>query len=219
MPLYVGVDLGQAADYTAVAVIEDGKKKYPAGGIEPYLHLRHLERYELRTLYPDIAEGVAALMRDERLSPQEYDPSRLRYFRKAPELIVDQTGVGPAVTDLLKKRGLRFRPVTITGGDNVNYSGGSWHVPKRDLVGALEVPFHTGELQVAEDMKLWPELKRELLNFRRKISLKTAYDSYEHWREGDHDDLVLACALACWWTRRRGGRRTLRAWYNKPPGW
>ena len=64
MPYYVGVDLGQTADYTAVAVIEDGKKEYPAGGVEPYLHLRHLERYELRTLYPDIAEGVAALMRD-----------------------------------------------------------------------------------------------------------------------------------------------------------
>jgi hypothetical protein len=131
---------------------------------------------------------------------------------------VDQTGVGPAVTDLLKKRGMRFRAVTITGGDHVHYSGGSWHVPKRDLVGALEVPFHTGELQVAEDMELWPELKKELLNFKRKINLKTAHDSYEHWREGDHDDLVLACALACWWARRRGGRRKLRV-YGKPPGW
>jgi hypothetical protein len=142
----------------------------------------------------------------------------LRYFRTAPELIVDQTGVGPAVTDLLKKKGLRFRAVTITGGTETNYGGGSWHVPKRDLVGALEVPFHTGELQVAEDMKLWPELKKELLNFKRKINLKTGHDSYEHWRESDHDDLVLACALACWWVRRRGGTRRVR-FHNKPPGW
>jgi hypothetical protein len=27
--------------------------------------------------------------------------------------------------------------------------------------------------------------------------------SYEHWHESDHDDLVLATALACWWLRRR----------------
>ena len=214
MPFYVGLDLGQSADYTALAVIEDGKKQNPAGGIEKYLHLRHLERYELRTLYPDIAEGVAALMRDERLSPNEYDPSSARVFRKAPELIVDQTGVGPAVTDILRKKGLKFKAITITGGDEVHAVGsGRYRVPKRDLISALEVPFHTGELRVAEDMKLWPELKKELLNFRRKINLKTAHDSYEHWRESDHDDLVLAAALACWWARRlRRGSTHLRVY-------
>jgi hypothetical protein len=217
MRFYVGVDLGQTADYTAVAVIESGQKENPAGGAEPYLHLRHLERYELRTLYPDIADGIAALVQDPLLSPLEYNPSTLHHYRRAPELIVDQTGVGPAVTDLLKKKGLRFRAVTITGGNETNYGGGSWHVPKRDIVGALEVPFHTGELKIAEDLPLAPVLKKELLDFKRKINLKTGHDSYEHWREGDHDDLVLAAALACWWARRRGGTRRVR-FYSKPLG-
>ena len=31
-----------------------------------------------------------------------------------------------------------------------------------------------------------------------KIDPKTAHDSYEHWREGDHDDLVLAVSMAAW---------------------
>jgi hypothetical protein len=31
-----------------------------------------------------------------------------------------------------------------------------------------------------------------------KINISTAHDSYEAWREGDHDDLVLSVALACW---------------------
>jgi hypothetical protein len=53
-------------------------------------------------------------------------------------------------------------------------------------------------------------LRQELLNFRRKINLKTAHDSYEHWREGDHDDLVLAAGLACWWITYRRGRTKLR---------
>ena len=151
-------------------------------------------------------------MRDERLSPNEYDPSRLRVFRRAPQLIVDDTGVGRAVADLLKTKGLRFTAVTITGGDEVHaVGGGRYRVPKRDLVGALEVPFHTGKLKIAEGMELWPALKKELLNFRRKINLKTAHDSYEHWRESDHDDLVLAAALACWWIAWRSQRgRALR---------
>jgi hypothetical protein len=209
MPFCVGLDLGQSADYTALAVVEDGVKENGDGGTERYLHLRHLERYPLRTLYPDIAEGVASLMRDERLYPNEYDPSRMRHAREAPDLIVDQTGVGPAVTDILKKKGLNFKAITITGGDSVHgLGGGRYRVPKRDLVSALEVAFHTGELKVAEDMKLWPTLREELLNFRRKIDLRTAHDSYEHWREGDHDDLVLATALACWWARRRPRGRT-----------
>jgi hypothetical protein len=211
MTFCVGLDLGQSADYTALAVIQDGTREIPGGGTERFLHSRHLERYPLRTLYPDIAEGVVALMRDERLSPQEYDPSRLRYFNRAPELVVDNTGVGPAVTDLLKKKGLSFKAITITGGDKAHAVGGGKHrVPKRDLVSALEVPFHTGELKVAEGLELWNVLREELLNFRRKIDLRTAHDSYEHWRESDHDDLVLATALACWWLRRQ--RSVLRVY-------
>src|SRR3712207_6698248 len=182
MSFCVGLDLGQSADFTALAVVEDILTlDASVGRKQRSLHLRHLERYPLRTLYPDIAEGVAALMRRPELSRDEFYGAKVR--RKPPELVVDQTGVGPAVTDLLKKRGLRFRAITITGGNETNYTGGTWRVPKRDLVGALEVPFHTGALKVAEGLTLWPALREELLNFRRKINLQTAHDSYEHWRE------------------------------------
>jgi hypothetical protein len=219
MSFHVGVDLGQAADYTAVAVVQTVTEETPAGGTERHLHLRHLERYELGTPYPEIADKVASLVRSPSLVLTEFDPELLRYFSRPPELIVDDTGVGRAVTDLLKTKGLKFKAVTITGGDEVHgVGGGRYRVPKRDLVGALEVPFHTGRLKIAEGMELWPTLKKELLNFRRKINLKTAHDSYEHWREGDHDDLVLVAALACWWiTYKRKGTRQVRVW-PKPVG-
>jgi hypothetical protein len=215
MPFHVGLDLGQSADYTALAVVQTVAKEYPNGGTQKSLHLRHLERYQLRTPYPEIADKVATLMRSPELSPTEYAPETLRYFSRAPDLAVDHTGVGVAVTDLLKARGLRFAAVTITGGDRAHRAKGTWRVPKQDLVAALEVPFHMGELKVAEGLELWEVLRGELLNFRRKIDLRTAHDSYEHWREADHDDLVLATALACWsaWQRRD----VLRV-YSKPPG-
>jgi hypothetical protein len=211
MPFYVGLDLGQAADYTALAVVQSVHIRTPGGQTAKALHLRHLERYPLRTPYPEIVENVSALFRNERLSPTEYDPLRGRYSSQPPALVVDNTGVGVAVTDLLKGKGLRFTPVTITGGDAAHKASGNWRVPKRDLVAALEVPFHTGELKVAEGLILWPALRKELLTFRRKINLKTAHDSYKHWRETDHDDLVLATALACWRaTRRRDVLRVVR---------
>jgi hypothetical protein len=197
MSFYVGLDLGQSADYTALAVVQAGEDKE--------LRLRHLERYPLRTPYPEIADKVARLVREPALTvTTERRFGQVR--RRRPELVVDNTGVGVAVTDLLRERGLTFRPVTITGGDVARASetqdkGRHYRVPKRDLFAALEVPFHNGTLKVAEGLPLWPTLREELLNFRRKIDLKTAHDSYEHWREGYHDDLVLAAAMAMWSAR------------------
>jgi soluble P-type ATPase len=42
-----------------------------------------------------------------------------------------------------------------------------------------------------------PERVRELQNFRVKINIATGHDSYEAWRENEHDDIVLAVALVC----------------------
>lgn len=206
----VGLDLGQSADYTAIAVVQSVVEIDETDSPKKRLHIRHLERYPLRTPYTDVASGVVRLMGSPVFTHPVYDPWRRRMARPQLKLFVDKTGVGAAVTDLLKHKGLKFTSVSIHGGVNVTAGkGGSYNVPKRDLVASLEVPFHTGAVKVAEGLELWSALKEELLTFRRKINLKTAHDSYEHWREGDHDDLVLACALACWGIRR-GASRALR---------
>jgi hypothetical protein len=61
-------------------------------------------------------------------------------------------------------------------------------------------------------------LVRELQNFRVKLTV-AAHETFGAWREGDHDDLVLAVALACWLAEREphgsaagsgaGGRRRI----------
>src|SRR5215208_4498899 len=209
---YVGLDLGQSADHTALAVIQ----KVPVcdaktGKHSKELHLKHLERYPLKTPYTDIADQVKRLLS----GPPFTTPALLsgRLARPTTELIVDKTGVGVAVTDLLKERRLNYIAVTITGlGQKVNRHGTrEYNVPKQDLVSALEVPFHKGTLKVARGLEGWPKLREELLNFRRKQNKVTAHISYEHWRESDHDDLVLAAALACWKaTYKRKGSTKLR---------
>jgi hypothetical protein len=206
----IGVDLGQSNDYPALAVVE----KIHSGNPQKLaaLHLRHLERYPLRTPYPEIADEVAALVKSEHLVTYTTDEV-LNPITLYPELVVDQTGVGPPVTSLLREKGLTFRSVVVTAGDDAGPGRGAYRVPKRDLVSALEVSLQTGKLQVAEGIRLWGLLREEMLNFRRKVDLRKDHDSLEHWREGESDDLVLAVCLACWGVakaRRGAGVFTFR---------
>jgi hypothetical protein len=114
MAYYVGLDLGQAVDYTALAVIQTPPRD-PGGE----RHLRHLERYPLQTSYTDIASGVAGLMAD------------LLAEDKDSELLVDAGGVGRAVMNILRDRGLRFIGVNIHGGETTTSSSRTFNVPKK----------------------------------------------------------------------------------------
>ena len=161
---YVGLDLGQSQDYTALAVIQRVPTyDQQTGKHSLALHLRHLERFALKTPYTDIADFVRALLSGSPFTDDIRYGFRLRKART--ELIVDKTGVGVAVTDLLKERRLGFIAVTITGlGQKVNSHGTrEYSVPKQDLVSALEVPFHKGTLKVAKGLEGWPKLREELL--------------------------------------------------------
>jgi len=147
--------------------------------------LRHLERLPLGTTYPAVVTHVKKLM--------EKDPLRGRVL-----LVVYSTGVGLPVIDLLNQEGLRPIGITITGGIEVTGSGGGYHVPKRDLVINLQVLFQSGRLKVAESLPDAQTFIQELLSFKVKIT-ESAHDTYGVWREGVHDDLVLAVALAVWY--------------------
>ena len=69
-------------------------------------------------------------------------------------------------------------------------------------------------------MKRWPEAAsaafregseraRELTPLWWRFPSGKTGREFEHWRETDHDDLVLAAALACWGAAGRRGRRAL----------
>jgi hypothetical protein len=155
----------------------------------PVLSLRGLKRYELGTRYPVIVEDVARL-----IAAQPH--------RTETALVIDRTGVGAPVYDLFVAAGLDPIGINITGGDMVHQDGNLYRVPKRDLVGSVQSLLQSRRLKFAADLPLLPVLKAELQNFRVKIDSQTAHDSYSAWREHEHDDLVLATALACWWAAR-----------------
>lgn len=176
-----GLDLGQSNDSTAFSVLERVGSVY---------QVRHLERFKLGMPYPEQVRRLAELMATPEL--------------KGADLIVDYTGVGRPVADMIVEAGLGPVLVTITGGDAVQGEGMEWRVPKRDLVTAALVLMQSNRLLVARALPEAETFKRELLNMRIKVNLKTAHDTYEAWREGQHDDLVLSVALACWYGEHGG---------------
>jgi len=179
----LGLDLGQMQDYTALAVLE----RVGASGDVVEHHLRDLRRFPLGTPYPDIVERLAGLMERPQL--------------RGATLVVDATGVGAAVIDMLDGRGLGPVPVWITAGERAEQAGAGWRVPKRDLVAVVQVLLQTGRLKLAAALPEVAPLAQELRAFRVRYT-PAGRDVYGAWREGEHDDLVLALALACWWSEQ-----------------
>jgi hypothetical protein len=90
-----------------------------------------------------------------------------------------------------------LQPILITGGHKATWEAGVWHVPKKELASVLQVLLQLGRLKIAKELPEAQALVRELENFKVKITI-AANETFGGWREGDHDDLVLAVALACW---------------------
>lgn len=197
----VGLDLGSAADFSALVVVERVFVLPPLISLNQWhrqpniymqdlteeKHVRLLRRWELNTPYPSIVDDVAATMRTDML-------------RRQGLLDVDATGVGRAVMDIFyeshrKEHIGAFEPiaVTITGGRDAN----GWNIPKQDLFASIQAPLQLGTLKFADGLHMGDMLEKELTNFRLKIG-PSGRESVDYSRSaGDgHGDLVSALALA-----------------------
>jgi hypothetical protein len=190
---FVGLDLGQASDYTALVIVE--RVQVPDGPVNTNLEqptrtelrCQHAERLPLGVPYPAVVTHVTTLL-DSRL------------LKGRTSLVVDHTGVGRPVFDMFEASPLScpLTGITITGGDTVSWDSNRARVPKRDLIGAAQVALQNRVLLLAPSMPHAAMLVAELRNFRVKIDVTTAHDSYSAWRENIHDDLVLSLSMACW---------------------
>ncbi len=172
----LGIDLGQARDYTALVVLER---------VGNELHARHIERLPLGLSYPDQVARIAELVGSPPLARNVL-------------VAVDGTGVGRAVTDLLREALGPLRTplvaITITGGTVASRSGSRWSVPKRDVIGAAQIALQTKRLKIASALASAQTLVDELSAYRVTIN-DDGRDSYGNGRESPNDDLVLALAI------------------------
>ncbi len=150
----VGLDLGQANDFSALAVVEHVWRYAPNS--TDGVRIRHFEvvalrRWDLGTPYPRIVQEVAEGMVSGPLSAQGV-------------LLFDATGVGRAIGDLFAEQWRAGRmgsyppvPVTFT------------QESKADMVSTVLVAAQRGRLHIASRLPLASVLEEELTRFRQKI--------------------------------------------------
>ncbi len=189
----LGLDLGKQTDYSALAMLKwDAWPPSPPPG--PVYEVPTLFRWQLGTPYLNIVADLAKWL---KTSPVPGVAN--------PLLVVDATGVGEAVFEMVVTELIRanvancsFVGVTITAGSAVTLAGeGRWRVAKKQLVSVLQVLLGHRRLQVAAALPEARGVQRELETFSVKIT-DSGNETFESWRERDHDDLVLAVALASW---------------------
>lgn len=183
----VSADLGQAADPTAIGLFE----RLPTHDV-----VRSLERPDLGTPYTDIVRRLGVIVRNSALSD-------------GVDLLLDATGVGRPVVDLAREElrgvpGVRLVAIVIGSGITAaqNATTGYWTVPKKVLVVSMQVALQSRKLRVAQGLALASTLVDEMRSFKLKVSVETGHQSFEAWRSGDHDDLVLMAAMGAWWSSR-----------------
>ena len=179
---FVGVDLGQARDHSAIAVVEKaGKQRL----------VRSIVRVPLGTPYPAVIERVRRTVQHPRLWGNCC-------------VAVDATGVGAPVVESMRSAelGCTIWAVTITGGEQARSGQGlRWSVPKRDPVAGVQVLLERGDLRIAKALPDALSLLQELRDMQVQVT-RTGRTRTGAEAAGEHDDLVIALALACW----RAGR-------------
>jgi len=206
----VGVDVGQKHDPTAIVVCErwervsdpgraalpEGAGVYTGGDVRrvgvqrEIVHTaRHLQRLPLGMPYPEVAAQVAAVVE-----------GLVRRGIARPRIMVDSTGVGQPVVDILRERLGRHADdliaATFTHGERFSQDNSARlaSVGKAFLVSKLQALLQTQRLKLPRNPEA-QALARELQNYEIRIDADSN-DRYGAFKTGSHDDLVTALGLA-----------------------
>ena len=198
-----GLDLGRQHDRSVFCVIHHTRTPVEEGGwiiddrakvcrqatITRY-DLVHMHALPLKLVYVSQALLVQELMAREPLASTN------------ARLIVDVSGVGMGVADLMRSQGLRFTGVQITAGtEQTQVDGSNYRVAKQLLISKMEAVLHANELRVPDAVPEADAFRKELESFRRQSKASGA----QTWSAdaGEFDDRVMAVSYAIWWCTSR----------------
>jgi hypothetical protein len=181
--VYIGLDLGQRADHAAIAVLYF--HQVPLGRRNPttwameyrnFLHLRQIHQIPLGTPYPEIARLIRDLLQHFEIEGRA-------------TLIVDAGGPGLPFIDFLRTQSLpaHLIKLNITSAGTPHLTNGLYHASRAQLLTNLSLLFENRSIVIPDDETLLTELRAIQSNFTS---------------QADHDDLVMALALAAWQANR-----------------
>ena len=185
---WLGVDLAQAQDNTALVVVHDECLPQWGGGSRQVLGPRR------RTIvfadkfrgvsYPDIISHVIRTLTKEPLL------GRAR-------LVIDASGLGRVVSDLLFEQGVEHHAIQMTVGQNWAKKGRYVNVGKTLLLETLSLLFATGDLTFAHDLPLREDILAELETFQLTETAAGNQVITQGKSGAHHGDLSIALSVAC----------------------
>jgi len=184
---WLGVDLAQAQDNTALVVVHDEQLPVWAGPNRQALGPRQ------RTIvfadkfrgvsYPDIVNHVLRTMAREPL-------------RGRTKLIIDGSGLGRVVSDLLWEQKVDHLAMQMVAGQNWQRKGRYVNVGKTFLLETLSTLFASGQLEFAEDLPLREDIVAELETFQLEMTAAGNQVIVQGKSGSHHGDLAIALAGA-----------------------
>lgn len=193
----MGLDLGQAQDYTTWAVLEERQSDIEK--IKEGLGLVNLNQLPLKTSWTLIADELKGLLKKIKgLNPEVI------------HLWVDATGLGSPVIDgfikpVVEELSVNLHSVNITGG-NKGWDAVANTVSKVHLIDNAMVMREQKTFKIAEDLKdkeIMKLFEEQIEDFRRTPAKRAGAIQYGSVA-GEHDDLILAFALACLGYKEKG---------------
>jgi len=144
------------------------------------------------------------------------------------DLVVDCTGVGEAVVDIMRDNGLDPVPILFTGGNQMRviykddgrrfgFGSGSFSmkriqefsVPKVDMIHAAKVAVEQNRIRIVPGIPYRDEFLKELMHFKGKVN-ENGTMVYGNDNEVKHDDFVACFLMACWFAKYSGQTRNER---------
>lgn len=182
------IDLGRFQDYSAIHLIKivpvSKSNKFNPKEVMWYNTYHVIWQERTTEKYTALVKRVDMILSQPR-------------FAENTAVIVDATGVGSAVVEMFEHNPIA---ISIHGGDMVSIREDppGYNVPKRDIIGAMQVVLQTGRLKIKKDLPYNDQLIRELQNFTMKISAAGS-DLYENLKSSIHDDMVISLGLGLWY--------------------
>lgn len=185
---WLGVDLAQAQDNTALVAVHDECLPTWGGGSRQVLGPRQRTIVFADKLkgvsYPEIVSHVIRTLTKEPL-------------RGRTRLVIDASGLGRVVADLLFEQGVEHHAIQMTVGQNWVKKDRYVNVGKTLLLETLSLLFATGDLTFAHDLPLRGDILAELETFQLEQTAAGNQIITQGKSGAHHGDLAIALAAAC----------------------
>ena len=187
MTILMGWDIAQTTDSSIIAVLE-------CSGNPAMYWVRRIVK---------LAKGMPY--------DQQVKECRSLFFQyQDATLLIDRTGVGLPICDMIVAGGLRPIQVSLTAGDMLNEpEPGKVNLPKRDMVASITKIIQERRIKVARGCENAPLFRKELKAFQLKVSA-SGHNTYNA-AQGSHDDTITAVGLCLW-----RGDKGVRNFANEP---